>query len=155
MRRVPVIERHAQLPARSLDRVEYIQAFFRIDGHGFLRDHITAELHRMDDVLVMGAVNRTYENDVRFPLPDHPIEVFRFIGWNRGITVLVSQQLVRIIHTRLVDVADGDQFRSFLISRSQRAVKELRSTACSYDRVSLFSQDHPSIYMNLDLSYSI
>ena len=57
MRSITVIKGHAKVLARTLNTVDYLLSLLRIYRHRLLGDNITAHLHSLDYVAVMGAVN--------------------------------------------------------------------------------------------------
>ncbi len=108
-RGVAVVEGNTQIPPCVLDRIEDGAAFGDIGRHGFFRDDVAAELHGADDILVMRAIHRGHDDDIRFLLRDHAAKVPCQVGGNRLRLVSECVLAVVIVHAHRIRVAKGDQ----------------------------------------------
>ena len=106
MRRISVIERHADLLPSPLDRREDLFAPGCIYCHRLLRNDITSQFQRSDNVYIMRSVHSCDDDLVRFGLLDHLVEVAS--EERRDFAVPEGLELrVGIVHASLVGVAEG------------------------------------------------
>ena len=144
VRSVTVVEGNAQLLAGALDAVEDRLALISVHGHGLLGDNVTAHLHSLDYVSVVGTVDGGNDNDIGLGLLDHALKVLCFIGRNLVIAKLLLQHLVGIIHTGLVHVAECDELRGFIEVLCNGGIVHSRSATDTDVRVSFLFHFSPS-----------
>lgn len=109
VRRVAVVEEHADLFARRLGRVDHLLQLVLVDGHGLLRDGVAPQLHRPDAVLVVELVDGRHDHGVGFLLRHHPVELPVLVGRD-PLPSYLFYAIVGRVHARLVRVAQPDQF---------------------------------------------
>lgn len=135
VRRVAVVERHAQVPAGTLDGVENRLAFLLVDGHRLFGDDVAAEFHRADDVMVMRPVDGGDDDGVGFRLANHVVEPVRRIGRNGRMAVFGLKQSVRVVEPHGIDVAKGDELSRVAEVAGEGAVEKLGAAAGADERV--------------------
>ena len=69
-----------QLAAGLALRVEDRAALLLVGGHRLFGDHVAAQLHRADDVLVVRAVLGGDDHHVGLGLADHAVEILRLVN---------------------------------------------------------------------------
>ncbi|MPM75511.1 hypothetical protein SDC9_122504 [bioreactor metagenome] len=123
MRGIAVVERHPDAPACALLCIKDGLGLLAVDGDGLLADDITAHLHRLDDVLVMGSVDGGDNDDLRLGFLDHLGKFAAVVGGNRRMSALRGKDGVGILHPLAAHVAEGHQAAALLISCGDRLVE--------------------------------
>lgn len=95
----------ADLVARAFNSIKDFATPWRINGHGFLCDHIAPKLKRSYDVDVVCTIDSGYDHFIWFALLNHAVKVCRFVGWNLGMPQRL-QLFVGEVEPRLVGVAE-------------------------------------------------
>ena len=126
---VSVVEGNAKISSGALHAVDDLLALLCVNGHGLFRDNVATALHSLDDVLVVGAVNRGNDNYVGLGLLDHLFKVLAEVGRNCMVAVFFYKHLVSVVHSTLIYIAKSDQLGVFPKISDDCAVKHSRSAA--------------------------
>ncbi|MNQ85019.1 hypothetical protein D3C85_1001660 [compost metagenome] len=111
VRRITVVERHAKLFTCPFDCIENFLTFLFINCHRLFGNNVTTKLHRFDNVRMMRAVYRCYDDRIRLFNTNHLFELIRFIRRNSMIFIFCSQQVIRIVHAGLIDITNSNKLR--------------------------------------------
>ena len=108
--RIAVVERHLHVAPSGGASFEDLATALVVGGHGLFGHHVTAQLHRADDVVAVGDVRPGGDDHaVGLGLGDHPIELIGGVGGHFRVAGLLQIGVVQL-QSAGVDVADADHF---------------------------------------------
>ena len=136
VRSIAIVEEHADLFSSPLLGVDHGLQLLFVDGHGFLRDGIAAQLHRPDAIDVVVEVDGGDDDDVRLLLRHHLVEVLGLVGGHALLPEL-DDAVVGGVHAGLVRVADPDQLGEVFEVLDDALEVERRPDPHAYDDISL------------------
>lgn len=82
MRSITIVECYSDFLARSFNSIDNGFTSHFIDGHWFLRDDITSQLKRSDDVDIVCTVHSRDDYFVWFCFCNHLVEVLGLVCWD-------------------------------------------------------------------------
>ena len=130
-----VVEGDADAAAGGTNGVEDGAAFLRVDCERFFGDDIAAGVQGADNVVMMGAIDRTDEDHVRMCGAQHLVEA---VGGERGNGVagqFAGEQCIVVGHARGAEVAQADKFVRVAIGRDERLDEADGAAAGANERV--------------------
>ena len=149
--RITIVKGDSEASACALNAIYYFLAFVCINGHRLLGNDVTAHLHCLYNILMVSAVDGGDDNYVGLRFLNHFFKFMGHIGGQLFISKLPFKNLVCIVESRLVDIAESYKLGGFGIGFCNSVVIHSCSATKANLCISLFS--HYIILFNVVFWY--
>ena len=145
---VSVVEGHAEVSACSFDAIDDLLTLVGIHCHRLFGNDVTAHFHSLDDVSVVGTVDRGDDDHVGLGLLDHLFKLVCAVSGDLMVSQLLNQTLVSIVHAAAVNVAESHKLCVFVKISCNCSIVKDGSAAYTNLRISFLFHIAISLLMN-------